>query len=502
MMELLFKLYDPKILNKVMWALVVCVFLLSGWLLNNGIDVSELTAPNTNSGNNVLVEEAQRLIKEYGDLVTKIGAHRDIWSSVVVVIASLGAIAVALRAPQFLIIITGGYSAFVYGMLEVKSPQKHVEAISIARHSMTCTLSMLSVHSTSSEIFGDEVSPLKRTIRLNAENLESYISNLEVYSKRLIEVLDITSRQATDSIRNIDLALMKPHQNFSPEIKKLFSLLREVEVLSEVAQHKAEVNNRTQLLRRIESVMELIQEAVEALSKPEEMRSKFTQGQDSYYEVLSSANEISVISKMAITKAEFVLARKDEAITSIDDWERSLEAVDLALRQAVANIHSNLLQDLVKAGVTNEVLVSIVGSLGSQLVTSDSHARLSDGRVSDVPKLSTVNLQEAILDVEMRAENQIKSYAGRISAAIKEFEELEKFAGTDLNLIENVTSLILVPTEELSVNIGQKRDKVLQAYKAINKFSELRALYGAEDLLTDIHLCLPQGSRWADSSSI
>jgi hypothetical protein len=244
-----------------------------GLLLYSGFSSLELQEPSEASSLKTTIDDIKRLDTSYAEAIESKAKYQDIWSLVALFAAAAGAGAVALRAPQVVIITVGTFLAIVYGSLELQSPQTIISSLAKARSSLSC------IESPTRQLMvaKDKYLNLINNLEPYLKTLGNYSVELDLYLGRLDEVLKIKEGERKKALESIDNALMLPVEDNQSAINKIQAQLVEIRKLKNFITYntKPETNQSSRhMLQKLSSINSLLEDARELLPIRTKLRFK------------------------------------------------------------------------------------------------------------------------------------------------------------------------------------------------------------------------------------
>jgi hypothetical protein len=452
----------------ISWLAVISIFIVTGLLLYSGFSSLELQEPSEASSLKTTIDDIKRLDTSYAEAIESKAKYQDIWSLVALFAAAAGAGAVALRAPQVVIITVGTFLAIVYGSLELQSPQTIISSLAKARSSLSCIESPTRQLMVAKDKYLNKVSNLINNLEPYLKTLGNYSVELDLYLGRLDEVLKIKEGERKKALESIDNALMLPVEDNQSAINEIQAHLVELGRLKNFITYntKPETNQSSrQMLQKLSSIHSLLEDARELLQMPERLQSELSYGSRAYSEQLVKSAKVQKAAHDQLDKTRMALSKLVPALTILKAWPQNIEIASVSANHAVKSVHRILLAELAQAGPTQARLTKVISGLNVQIPTSleklkekiaplvSEELKITEDLQTAGDKVFINNLQEAVAILDSKSRATLNKLESKIARARDLTKRLEKISDIYLTVLKKATELFDDKTRTLNSTI-------------------------------------------------
>lgn len=476
-----------KVTHFIAWFAVILIFIVAGLFFYYESSSLELEKPSESSSLSATIEDIKRIKESYTEAIESKAEFKNIWSLVVLFVAAASAAAVALRAPHVVIITIGALLAFVYGALELQTPDSIIGSLSKARSSLSCLETPTLQLMIAKEKYLDKVGKLENDLEPHFKTLENYSVELNFYLQRLEEVLKVKESERKEAVKAIDNALLIPVKKNQIAIDEINDHLNELERLKWHLTNNTKPENKKinrQLLKKINLIKSLLEDAREKLQNPKNLQSKLSYASEEYSDQLVQSAKIQKNANDQLDKVQIAISELVPTLNTLKVWPQKIEQTSTLAINSVKKVHSTLMAELAQAGPNQALLAKVISGIVQQPITSvespaTSHRESSISQKTTetskpyIEEIPFTELQKAVQDLVLKSRTTLRKLESKIAKAIEVTKQLEKIEEKYLIVLIKARELFNEKTQTLNLTIENYNSKLSRTINLLSEAEEV-----------------------------
>ncbi|CAK8715553.1 hypothetical protein GMJAKD_04695 [Candidatus Electrothrix aarhusensis] len=496
-----------KASNIILWGCVVIIFFITGFFLYQESQGLNLQDPQSLSSLEDTIEEIETLDSEYAEAIKNKKEFHRLWSMIAVIVAVLTSAAIALRAPQPFVIIPGAFVALIYAAIELQSPKTIIKSLVKARGSLSCVEANVNELLVAKKTDSDNIKKLINIVKNNTEKIKTYSVKLEVYHRRLGNILQINVEERHAATLAVNKGLMIPFKDNSLAIKEFKKHLEELSRLEGAISNEVNIKKTQQLFKKQEDLRRLriiIENAIAELKSPRQLKGELKSELNNYMEQLILSKEILDKSEGQLQKALIASSKSESIKAGLKKWPKEIEIASSLAIKTVSNIHNTLIKELEEAGAPLE---QVLASINQRVLTEQSQPALEaeadmsyiqgvtlQQQATEAMKLPIPlpfdDLEQEISSFESAVKETLKKIASDIENARTRSLQLQKVINNSLLILIQAAELFEDATKELEATINEYRSDLNDTLSAIDKSEEILNRINFVNLKSRVESCL------------
>ena len=375
--------------NYSVWIGLIVVFVLLGVALFLGVKTPEFALLDFGKTTASMASKLDSLSIEYAGWIKPIDSYKDFWGFVCIGGGVLAAIAIALRAPQPVIIIPSAIVAFVLAALQFHSPDKLLEALTEARRSINCLKHPTKELITAEKEYLSEAANTLAHLEANEGVLLEYSVKLTSSIEEITALLAINGDKYVESKKEIYKALVSSDTQVGSIESELVSLEAQAKSIIYAledfsASDKAQLNS---IEPRLKIALNDIQDALRVISLSATLKGQIKADVDKFSRTKDALTLALEKSKADLLNTNYARSQMSDTQKTLKGWPEQLSLSTNLISLHAATVHNDLLLKISKTEPTTQDIIAMVKSVSDIGATPAGTSSEGAGGVNPVRSL-------------------------------------------------------------------------------------------------------------------